>query len=198
MGRDVWEVIEAAGTKPFGFQKFYPGPGLGGHCIPIDPFYLTWRARQFGMPTKFIELAGEINTAMPHYVVHRTLEAMNERKKSLKGSKVLVLGLAYKKDIDDVRESPSLELIELLRDKGALVDYNDPYIAETHKQRKYNLKMKSKPLNATMLKKYDVVVISTDHSCYDYKMIVKNAKLVVDTRNATVNIKAGRNKIVKA
>jgi UDP-N-acetyl-D-glucosamine dehydrogenase len=198
MGIDVWEVIEAAGTKPFGFQKFYPGPGLGGHCIPIDPFYLTWRARQFGMPTKFIELAGEINTAMPHYVVHRTLEAMNERKKSLKGSKVLVLGLAYKKDIDDVRESPSLELVELLRDKGALVDYNDPYIPETHKQRKYNLKMKSKPLNAAMLKKYDVVVISTDHSCYDYKMIVKNAKLIVDTRNATVNVKTGRNKIVKA
>ncbi len=198
MGIDVWEVIEAAGTKPFGFQKFYPGPGLGGHCIPIDPFYLTWRARQFGMPTKFIELAGEINTAMPHYVVHRTLEAMNERKKSLKGSKVLVLGLAYKKDIDDVRESPSLELVELLRDKGAKVDYNDPYIAETHKQRKYNLKMKSKPLNAAMLKKYDVVVISTDHSCYDYKMIVKNAKLVVDTRNATVGIKSGRSKIVKA
>ncbi|MDD5010730.1 MAG: nucleotide sugar dehydrogenase [Phycisphaerae bacterium] len=198
MGIDVWEVIEAAGTKPFGFQKFYPGPGLGGHCIPIDPFYLTWRARQFGMPTKFIELAGEINTAMPHYVVHRTLEAMNERKKSLKGSKVLVLGLAYKKDIDDVRESPSLELVELLRDKGALVDYNDPYIPETHKQRKYNLKMKSKPLSAAMLKKYDVVVISTDHSCYDYKMIVKNAKLVVDTRNATVNVKTNRNKIVKA
>ncbi|PKL50513.1 MAG: nucleotide sugar dehydrogenase [Planctomycetes bacterium HGW-Planctomycetes-1] len=198
MGIDVWEVIEAAGTKPFGFQKFYPGPGLGGHCIPIDPFYLTWRARQFGMPTKFIELAGEINTAMPHYVVHRTMEALNGRKKSLKGSKVLVLGLAYKKDIDDVRESPSLELIELLRDKGALVDYNDPYIAETHKQRKYNLKMKSKPLSAAMLRGYDVVLISTDHSCYDYKMIVKNAKLVVDTRNATVNIKTNRNKIVKA
>ncbi len=198
MGIDVWEVINAAGTKPFGFQKFYPGPGLGGHCIPIDPFYLTWRARQFGMPTKFIELAGEINTAMPHYVIYKTLEAMNERKKSLKGSRVLVLGLAYKKDIDDVRESPSLELIELLRDKGALVDYNDPYIPETHKQRKYNLMMKSKPLSAAMLKKYDAVLISTDHSCYDYDWIVRNAKLVIDTRNATANVKVGRNKIVKA
>lgn len=198
MDIDVWEVINAAGTKPFGFQKFYPGPGLGGHCIPIDPFYLTWRARQFGMQTKFIELAGEINTAMPHYVVQRTLEAMNDRKKSLKGSKVLVLGLAYKKDIDDVRESPSLELIELLRDKGAAVDFNDPYIPETHKQRKYDLKMKSKPLSAAMLKKYDAVVIATDHSCYDYKWIVKNSKLVVDSRNATANVKVGRNKIVKA
>ena len=198
MGIDVWEVIDAAATKPFGFQKFYPGPGLGGHCIPIDPFYLTWRARQFGMPTKFIELAGEINTAMPHYVVHRTLEALNEHKKSLKGSSVLILGLAYKKDIDDVRESPSLELIELLKEKGAKVDYNDPYIPQTHKQREYNLQMKSKPLSSAMLKKYDVVLIATDHSDYDYNWIVKNSKMVVDTRNATVNVKSGRNKIVKA
>jgi len=198
MGIDVWEVIEAAGTKPFGFQKFYPGPGLGGHCIPIDPFYLTWRARQFGMPTKFIELAGEINTAMPHYVIHRTMEALNEKKKSLNGAKVLVLGLAYKKDIDDVRESPSLKLIELLKEKGANVDYNDPYIPQTHKMREHDLKMKSKPLNAKMIKGYDVVLISTDHSCYDYKWMVKNAKMVVDTRNATVNVKMGRNKIVKA
>ena len=198
MGIDVWEVINAAGTKPFGFQKFYPGPGLGGHCIPIDPFYLTWRARQFGMPTKFIELAGEINTAMPHYVVARTLEAMNERKKSLKGSKVLVLGLAYKKDIDDVRESPSIELIEILKEKGAKVDYNDPYIPHTHKMREHNLKMRSKPLNAKMLKGYDIVLISTDHSCYDYNMIVKNSKMVVDSRNATANVKSGRKKIVKA
>ena len=198
MGIDVWEVIEAAGTKPFGFQKFYPGPGLGGHCIPIDPFYLTWRARQFGMPTKFIELAGEINTAMPHYVVTRTLEAMNEKKKSLNGSKVLVLGLAYKKDIDDVRESPSIELIELLREKGAKVDYNDPYIPQTHKMREHNLNMKSKPLSTVMLKRYDIVMIATDHSCYDYKWIVKNAKMVVDTRNATANVKSGRNRIVRA
>jgi UDP-N-acetyl-D-glucosamine dehydrogenase len=198
MGIDVWEVINAAGTKPFGFQKFYPGPGLGGHCIPIDPFYLTWRARQFGMPTKFIELAGEINTAMPHYVVARTLEAMNERKKTLNGSKVLVLGLAYKKDIDDVRESPSIELIEILKEKGAKVDYNDPYIPHTHKMREHNLKMRSKPLSAKMLKGYDIVLISTDHSCYDYNMIVKNSKMVVDSRNATANVKSGRNKIVKA
>jgi len=198
MGIDVWEVIEAAGTKPFGFQKFFPGPGLGGHCIPIDPFYLTWKAREYGMPTRFIELAGEINTDMPHYVVGRTLEAMNDRGKSLKGAKVLVLGLAYKKDIDDVRESPSIELIELFRKKGAKVDYNDPYIPMTHKMREHNLKMKSKPLSAKMLRGYDIVVISTDHSCYDYKWIVKNAKMVVDTRNATANVKSGRSKIVKA
>ena len=198
MGIDVWEVIEAAGTKPFGFQKFFPGPGLGGHCIPIDPFYLTWKAREYGMPTRFIELAGEINTDMPHYVIIKTLEAMNEKGKSLKGSKVLVLGLAYKKDIDDVRESPSIELIELLKEKGAKVDYNDPYIPMTHKMREHDLKMKSKPLSAKMLKGYDIVLISTDHSCYDYKWIVKNAKMVVDTRNATANVKSGRNKIVKA
>ena len=195
---DVWEVIEAAGTKPFGFQKFFPGPGLGGHCIPIDPFYLTWKARQFGMPTRFIELAGEINTDMPHYVVFRTMEALNERKKSLKGSKVLVLGLAYKKDIDDIRESPSVELIELLKEKGAAVDYNDPYIPKTHKQREHNLQMKSKPLSARMLKSYDVVLIATDHSDYDYDWVVKNSKLVIDTRNATANVKRGRSKIVKA
>ena len=198
MGIDVWEVIRAAGTKPFGFTAFYPGPGLGGHCIPIDPFYLTWKARQYGMPTRFIELAGEINTDMPEYVVSRTMDALNDRKKSLKGSKILVLGLAYKKDIDDVRESPSLELIELLKEKGAKVDYNDPYIPRTHKQRDYDLKMKSKPLTAAMLKTYDVALIATDHSDYDYKWIVKNSKLVIDTRNATANVKTGRKKIVKA
>ena len=198
MGIDVWEVIRAASTKPFGFTAFYPGPGLGGHCIPIDPFYLTWRARQYGMPTRFIELAGEINTDMPEYVVARTMDALNERKKSLKGSKVLVLGLAYKKDIDDVRESPSLELIELLRGKGAKVDYNDPYIPRTHKQRDYDLKMKSRPLTAAMLKTYDVALIATDHRDYDYKWIVRNSQLVVDTRNATADVKTGRKKIVKA
>ncbi|MBC8481494.1 MAG: nucleotide sugar dehydrogenase [Planctomycetes bacterium] len=197
MGFDVWEVIKAASTKPFGFQAFYPGPGLGGHCIPIDPFYLTWKARQYGMATRFIELAGEINTAMPEYVVERTMEALNDRKKCLKGCKALVLGLAYKKDIDDVRESPSLELIELLRDKGANVDYNDPYIPMTHKQRKYNLGMKSKKLSTAMLKSYDVVLIATDHSDYDYKWIVANSKLVVDTRNATKDVKKGRKNIFK-
>lgn len=198
MGIDVWGVIEAAKTKPFGFQAFYPGPGLGGHCIPIDPFYLTWKARQFGMPTRFIELAGEINTDMPHYVVTRVMESLNDHKKSLNGSKVLVLGLAYKKDIDDIRESPSIELIELLKKKGAKVDYNDPYILKTHKQREHDLQMKSKPLTAAMLKRYDVVLIATDHSDYDYKWIVRNSKLVVDTRNATADIKVGRKKIVKA
>jgi UDP-N-acetyl-D-glucosamine dehydrogenase len=198
MGIDIWEVINAASTKPFGFKAFYPGPGLGGHCIPIDPFYLTWKARQYGMPTRFIELAGEINTSMPHYVVARTIEALNERRKSLKGSKVLVLGLAYKKDIDDLRESPSIELIELLREKGAKVDYNDPYIPRTHKQRQHDLRMVSKKLSAKMLAGYDVVLISTDHSDYDYGWIVRNAKLVVDARNATAGVRGARGKVVKA
>jgi UDP-N-acetyl-D-glucosamine dehydrogenase len=198
MGIDVWHVIQAAATKPFGFNPFYPGPGLGGHCIPIDPFYLTWKARQYGMPTRFIELAGQINTSMPQYVVAGTMEALNQRRKSLKGSKVLVLGLAYKKDIDDLRESPSIELIELLRAKGAKVDYNDPYIPQTHKQRQHDLKMKSKKLSAKMLAAYDVVLISTDHSTYDYNWIVRNARLVVDTRNATASVRKGRKKIVKA
>jgi UDP-N-acetyl-D-glucosamine dehydrogenase len=198
MGIDIWEVINAASTKPFGYHPFYPGPGLGGHCIPIDPFYLTWKARQYGMPTRFIELAGEINTGMPHYVVQRTMQALNERKKSLNGSKVLVLGLAYKKDIDDIRESPSIELIELLQSHGAKVDYNDPYIPKTHKQREHNLRMKSKPLSPKMLKSYDVVLISTDHSSYDYKMIVKNSRLVIDTRNATAKVKGAGKNVVKA
>ncbi|RKY03887.1 MAG: nucleotide sugar dehydrogenase, partial [Planctomycetota bacterium] len=198
MGIDVWEVIRAAATKPFGFQPFYPGPGLGGHCIPIDPFYLTWKARQYGIPTRFIELAGEINTDMPHFVIHKVMEALNDKKKSLNGSKVLVLGLAYKPDIDDVRESPSLELIELLKEGGAKVNYNDPYLPQTHKMREYDLKMKSVSLTAAKVKSYDCVLIATNHSDYDYKWIVKNAKLVVDTRNATANVKTGRGKIVKA
>jgi len=198
MGIDVWEVIKAAGTKPFGFNAFYPGPGLGGHCIPIDPFYLTWKARQYGMATRFIELAGEINTGMPHYVVHRLMEALNDRRKSLKGSKVLVLGLAYKKDIDDLRESPSIELIELLREKGAAVDYNDPYIPKTHRQREHDLRMRSKPLSDKMLAGYDVVLIATDHSDYDYQWIADHAQLIVDTRNATAGVKGHRGKIVRA
>ncbi|MHC4737499.1 MAG: nucleotide sugar dehydrogenase [Planctomycetota bacterium] len=198
MDVDIWEVIRAASTKPFGFKAFYPGPGLGGHCIPIDPFYLTWKARQYGMPTRFIELAGEINTNMPHYVITKIMEALNERRKSLKGSKVLVLGLAYKKDIDDLRESPSVELIELLRKKGANVNYNDPYIPKTHKQREHDLRMTSKKLSTKMLASYDVVLISTDHSDYDYDWIVQNSKLVVDTRNATIAVRKGRQKIVKA
>ncbi len=198
MGIDIWEVISAASTKPFGFKAFYPGPGLGGHCIPIDPFYLTWKARQYDMPTRFIELAGEINTSMPRYVVAKTTEALNENRKSLKGSKVLVLGLAYKKDIDDLRESPSIELIELLYQKGAKVDYNDPYIPKTHKQRRHDLRMTSKKLSAKMLAGYDVVLISTDHSDYDYHWIVKNAKLVVDTRNATAAVRGAGKKVIKA
>ena len=198
MGIDVWEVIGAASSKPFGFKAFYPGPGLGGHCIPIDPFYLTWKARQYDMPTRFIELAGEINSSMPRYVVTKTTEALNEHSKSLKGSKVLVLGLAYKKDIDDLRESPSIELIELLRQKGAKVDYNDPYIPRTHKQRRHNLRMASKKLSAIMLAGYDVVLMSTDHSDYDYNWIVKNARLVVDARNATAAVRGAARKVIKA
>jgi len=196
MGIDIWEVIQAAKTKPFGFHAFYPGPGLGGHCIPIDPFYLTWKAREYDFHTKFIELAGEVNTGMPYYVVGKVVAALNEQGKSTKGARILVLGLSYKKDIDDVRESPSLKLITLLRGKGAKVDYNDPLVAKTHKMRDYDLRMSSVPLTENNLKRYDCVLISTDHSAYDYAFIVKNSKLVVDTRNATCNIRSG--KIVKA
>ena len=198
MGIDVWEVINAAKTKPFGFSAFYPGPGLGGHCIPIDPFYLTWKARQYGEPTRFIELAGEINTAMPEYVVNKLSEALNKRRKPLSGSRILVLGLAYKKDVDDLRESPSIELIELLRHQGAKVDYNDPHIPRTHRGREHDLGLKSVPLSPQSLKRYDAVLISTDHSAYDYDMIVRHSKLVVDSRNATVGVRKGREKIVKA
>lgn len=199
MGIDIWEVIEASKTKPFGFQAFYPGPGLGGHCIPVDPFYLTWKAREYDFPTRFIELAGEINTSMPLYVLKKVGEALNERGKSIKGSKILILGLAYKKDVDDVRESPSLALIELLREKGARVDYNDPHVPKTKKMRHYDLRMFSVPLTERNLKKYDCVVISTDHSAYDYNFIAKHSNLIVDTRNAMKGV-AGSNvrKIVKA
>jgi UDP-N-acetyl-D-glucosamine dehydrogenase len=193
MGIDVWEVINAAKTKPFGFQAFYPGPGLGGHCIPIDPFYLTWKAREFEMATRFIELAGEINTGMPKYVVTKTIDALNDHGKAIKGSKILVLGLAYKKDVDDLRESPSITLIELLKEYGAKVDYNDPHIPHTPKQREHDLKMSSKPISPKMLKSYDAVLIATDHSSYDYKMIVKNARIVVDSRNATAGLKSKKN-----
>jgi UDP-N-acetyl-D-glucosamine dehydrogenase len=183
MGIDIWEVIEAASSKPFGYQPFYPGPGLGGHCIPIDPFYLTWKAREYDINTKFIELAGEINTFQPYYVIEKCVEALNKFKKSLNGSKILILGAAYKKNIDDMRESPSLKLIEIFREKGAEVDYNDPYIPELPKMRKYDYQMRSIELTATALKKYDLIVLSTDHDVYDYKFISKNAKLIVDTRN---------------
>ncbi len=198
MDIDVWEVIRAASTKPFGFTPFYPGPGLGGHCIPIDPFYLSWKAKEYGLTTRFIELAGEVNLSMPEFVIHKVQDALNNTSTAMKGSKVLVLGLAYKKDIDDVRESPSLELIELLQKRGAKVDYNDPHVPRTHKMREHDLKMVSKKLSAAMLKRYDAVLISTDHSSYDYQFIVDNAKLVIDTRNATAKVRRGRRKIVKA
>jgi len=198
MGIDVWEVIRAAATKPFGFTPFYPGPGLGGHCIPIDPFYLSWKAKEFGMQTRFIELAGEVNVGMPEWVINKVMYALNWRNKPIKGSKILVLGLAYKPDIDDVRESPSLELIELLQYRGAKVDYNDPHIPQTHKMREHDLQMKSKKLTAKMLASYDAVLISTNHSSYDYQFIVDNAQLVIDTRNATKGVRRGKKKIVQA
>ncbi|MFZ4589462.1 MAG: nucleotide sugar dehydrogenase [Ignavibacteria bacterium] len=183
MGIDIWEVIKAASTKPFGFTAFYPGPGLGGHCIPIDPFYLTWKAREFDTSSKFIELAGEINTSMPFYVVEKVIHALNDHKKSIKGSKIIILGLAYKKNIDDLRESPSLKLIELLQDHGAKVDYNDDYVTSIPKVRKYNFNKKSVKITPANIKKYDLVLLSTEHSYYDYSMILKNAKIIVDTRN---------------
>jgi UDP-N-acetyl-D-glucosamine dehydrogenase len=186
MGIDIHEVIDAAKTKPFGFQAFYPGPGLGGHCIPIDPFYLSWKAKQFDFRTRFIELAGEINTAMPYFVIDQISAGLNEHRRSLKSSKVLVLGLAYKRDIDDLRESPSLTIIELLREKGAVVAYNDPYFPTVGRGRHYDLNMTSTPLEK--LGQYDAVVIVTDHSSYDYKAIVEQSQLVVDTRNATRGI----------
>ena len=188
MGIDIHEVIDAAKTKPFGFQAFYPGPGLGGHCIPIDPFYLSWKAKEFDFRTRFIELAGEINTAMPYFVLEQTTAALNDRSKSLKGSKILVLGLAYKRDIDDLRESPSLTIIELFREKGAVVAYNDPYFPTVGHGRHYDLNMTCTPLDN--LAQYDAVVIVTDHTSYDYKAIVAQSKLVVDTRNATKGIDA--------
>lgn len=188
MDVDLFEVINAAKTKPFGFQAFYPGPGLGGHCIPIDPFYLSWKAKQFDFHTRFIELAGEVNSSMPYFVLEQTMAALNEHRKSLKGSKVLVLGLAYKKDIDDLRESPSLTIIELLRKKGAVVSYNDPYFARVGRGRHYDLNMENTPLDD--LGKYDAVLIVTDHSDYDYPRIVAESKLVIDTRNATRGIQS--------
>jgi len=188
MGVDIWEVIAAASTKPFGFQAFYPGPGLGGHCIPVDPFYLSWKAKEFDFHTRFIELAGEINLLMPYHVVTSAATALNERRKSLNGSKILVLGLAYKKDIDDLRESPSLTIIELLQKQGAEVSYNDPYLPFVGRGRKYDLQMKSVSLESVA--DYDCVLIVTDHSDYDYKRIVREAKLVVDTRNATKGIQS--------
>jgi UDP-N-acetyl-D-glucosamine dehydrogenase len=184
MGIDVWEVVEAASTKPFGFMPFYPGPGLGGHCIPIDPFYLAWKAREFGRCTRFIELAGEINTGMPHYVVERLVGALNERGRAVRGSSVLVMGLAYKANVDDTRESPSFELIELLRRKGAHVDYSDPHVPVAVPVRKHDLEMTSVVLTPEAVATYDVVLISTAHTAVDYAMVARHARVVVDTRNA--------------
>jgi len=198
MDIDVWEVIEAASTKPFGFQAFYPGPGLGGHCIPIDPFYLTWKAREYELNTKFIELAGEINTYQPYYVVEKSMEVLNKFKKALNGSKVLILGAAYKKDIDDMRESPSLKLIEILRDRGAKVDYHDSFISSLPRTRKYNYDMKSIELTKENIAEFDLVILSTAHSSFDYKLIAKNAKIIVDTRNAFQNRSIKSENIFKA
>jgi UDP-N-acetyl-D-glucosamine dehydrogenase len=198
MGLDVDEVIDAASTKPFGFMPFRPGPGLGGHCIPIDPFYLTWKARQYEFQTKFIELAGEINVEMPRYVVQRAMEALNERGKAMKGARVLVLGIAYKKDIDDMRESPAVRIIELLHERGAQVVYHDPYVPRVPRMRQHHLDMVSVPLSDEALESADAVLVATDHSCIDYGHVVERARLVVDARNACRSVKAGREKIVKA
>jgi UDP-N-acetyl-D-glucosamine dehydrogenase len=200
MGIDVWEVIDAAKTKPFGFQAFYPGPGLGGHCIPIDPFYLTWVARKYGLNTRFIELAGEVNTSMPAFVVSKVADALNDAGKAVKGSKVLLLGMAYKKDVDDPRESPGFELLDLLLKKGAAVTYNDPHIQTLPKMRHWPhlAPMESVPLTPESLAAQDCVLIATDHTAYDYGWIVASSRLVVDTRNATKKVTKGREKIVKA
>jgi UDP-N-acetyl-D-glucosamine dehydrogenase len=199
LGIDIWEVIEAAKTKPFGFQAFYPGPGLGGHCIPIDPFYLTWLARCHEMPTRFIELAGEINTSMPQFVVDRVAEALNKSGKPVQGSKVGVLGVAYKKDIDDPRESPSFKLMELLAERGAILSYSDPHVQALPKMRSFRVPaLTSQSLTSEYLESLDCALIATNHSAFDYEMIVSNSRLVVDTRNATVGIDAPPGRIWKA
>ena len=182
MDIDIYEVIRAAATKPFGFTAYYPGPGLGGHCIPIDPFYLTWKARQYGLHTRFIELAGEINSDMPHWVIGKVADALNDRARSIKGSKVLVLGIAYKKDVDDMRESPSVELMEILRDKGADIAYSDPHVPIFPKMRNHHFDLKSVTLTSESILSYDVVLLATNHKAFDYKLIQDNAKLIVDTR----------------
>ncbi len=198
MGIDVWEVIDAAGTKPFGFTPFYPGPGLGGHCIPIDPFYLTWKARQYDLTTRFIELAGEINHAMPAFVVGKLMDALNERERSLKGARVLVLGVAYKRDLDDTRESPALKIIDLLLKKGADVAYHDPYVPVLKRSRHYDFQLRSTALTGEELRRTDAVIIATDHTAFDYELIVAASPLIIDTRNATRRVTKGREKIVRA
>jgi UDP-N-acetyl-D-glucosamine dehydrogenase len=197
MGIDVWEVIEAAKTKPFGYQPFYPGPGWGGHCIPIDPFYLAWVGRKFGVPARFVELAGEINTAMPLFVVERLTDALNERQRAVRGSKVLLLGTAYKRDVDDCRESPGLELLALLTRKGAEVCYNDPHVPRLHSAR-HGFDLASETLTEELLREQDAVLIITDHSAYDWQWIVTHARLVIDTRNATHGVQGPCDHIIKA
>lgn len=199
LGIDVWEVIDAARTKPFGFQAFYPGPGLGGHCIPIDPFYLSWLARKNEMSARFIELAGEINTSMPRYVIERVAEALNSIAKPLRGSRIGILGVAYKKDVDDPRESPSFKLMELLQERGAVLTYNDPYIPSLPSMRHYHVPpLSSSELTEQYLASQDCVLIATDHSEYDWEFIARHARLIVDTRNATARIAGNRDHIWKA
>jgi UDP-N-acetyl-D-glucosamine dehydrogenase len=198
MGIDIWEVIAAASTKPFGFQPFYPGPGLGGHCIPIDPFYLTWAARHVGISTRFIELAGEVNTAMPAYVVNKVAQALNDEGKAIKSSRVCVLGVAYKMNVDDPRESPAFPILEYLQSRGALVSYHDPHIAVLPSMRHHKIRLASEPLTEEFLKEQDCVLIVTAHSAVDYEFIARHARLIVDSRNATADLTAPLARIVKA
>jgi UDP-N-acetyl-D-glucosamine dehydrogenase len=198
MNIDIWQVIAAAATKPFGFQPFYPGPGLGGHCIPIDPFYLTWRAREVGQFTRFIELAGEINSRMPHYVVERIEHALNEESKPVKGTKILIIGLAYKPDIDDVRETPAAEIITLLGEMGADLSYHDPHVARFPRMRKYHHDLTSVPLTLATLRATDCVVIVTNHSAVDYSLLGQHSRLIVDTRNAMAKVAGPNARIVRA
>ena len=198
MGIDIWEVIAAASTKPFGFSPFYPGPGMGGHCIPIDPFYLSWKAKEYDFTTRFIQLAGEINVSVPYYVVSKIMDALNERRKSIKGANILILGVAYKKDVDDARESPALAIMDILRKKGASVLYHDPYIPILPSFRKYHFRLESSPLTEGLLRRMDAVVVVTDHTPVDYRWVTKHSPLVVDTRNVSKDLKAFSRKIVKA
>jgi UDP-N-acetyl-D-glucosamine dehydrogenase len=198
MGIDLFEVVDAAATKPFGYTPFYPGPGLGGHCIPIDPFYLAWKAKEYDFSTRFIQLAGEINVSMPYYVIEKTVEALNNHKKSLNGSRIMVLGAAYKKDIDDDRESPGYAIMKMLMEKGAVVAYNDPWIPKLQATRKYDFQMSSTPITPEVLVEMDAVIIVTDHSDYDFAEIVKHSNLIIDTRNATKGIKGEEDKIFYA
>jgi len=198
MDIDIFEVINAAATKPFGYKPFYPGPGLGGHCIPIDPFYLSWKAKEYDFSTRFIQLAGEVNVSMPYYVIERTIDALNQNEKSLKGSRILMLGVAYKKDIDDDRESPAYTIMKLLSEKGAFISYNDPWVPILKPSRKYNFQMKSTPITPEVLREMDAVVIVADHGAYDFAEIVKHSNLIIDTRNATSKIDGADKKVFNA